>query len=60
MTTQFKARFTDGNGSYYHVNEVVNTPLGLTVYYYNDGTGTEYSCLLEAFSQRFREVQDND
>lgn len=59
MKQQFKSRFTDGNGSYYYVKEVVETPVGLTVYYYNDGTGTEYSCLLEAFGQRFREVQDD-
>ena len=59
MATQFQKRFTDGYGSYYFVREVVQTPVGLTVYYYNDGTGTEYSCLLEAFGQRFKEVQND-
>ena len=57
MTTQFKTKFTDGAGKFFVVSEVLETPVGLTVYYSNLETGTEYSCLLEAFGQRFREVQ---
>jgi hypothetical protein len=59
MTTQFKKRFTDAKGKIFGVREVVQTPAGLTVYYYNDETGQEYSCLIDAFSERFKEVQDD-
>ena len=59
MTTQFKKRFTDAHGKIFGVNEVVQTPAGLTVYYYNSETQQEYSCLIDAFSQRFQEIQDD-
>ena len=51
-----KSRFTDNQGNVFGVTEVVQTPVGLTVYYYNEKTGQEYSCLLEAFTERFREL----
>jgi len=35
---------------------VIMTPVGLTVYYFNVETQEEYSCLLDAFSKRFREL----
>jgi hypothetical protein len=54
-----KSRFTDGK-NFFRVKEVVQTPLGLTVYYYNEATKQEYSCLLEAFSERFRQVENTD
>jgi hypothetical protein len=54
-----KARFTDGI-NFFGVKEVLETPIGLTVFYFNEATKQEYSCLLEAFSQRFREVENND
>ena len=60
MATQFKSRFTDGTGKFFTVNEVLETPVGLTVYYNNEATKESYSCLLEAFGQRFTEVQNND
>lgn len=60
MTTPYKSKFVDGTGNIYIVNEVIQTPVGLTVYYVNEATKKEYSCLLEAFGQRFREVQKND
>lgn len=53
-------KFTDNQGTNFIVKEVINTPVGLTVYYYNEATNQEYSCLLEAFGQRFSEVQNND
>jgi hypothetical protein len=56
MAKQFQKRFTDGQGRVFGVTEVIQTPVGLTVYYYNEKTGQEYSCLLEAFSQRFQEL----
>ena len=57
ISTQFKTQFTDGNGKFFVVSEVLETPVGLTVYYSNLETGDQYSCLLEAFGQRFIEVQ---
>jgi len=59
MTTQFKKRFADAHGRIFGVREVIQTPVGLTVYYYDDKTQQEYSCLIDAFSERFREVQDD-
>ena len=43
MATQFKKQFTDGQGNIFGVREVVQTPVGLTVYYYNEETHQEYS-----------------
>jgi hypothetical protein len=59
MTVQFKKRFADMQGRIFGVREVVQTPAGLTVYYFNDETQQEYSCLIDAFSERFKEVQDD-
>jgi hypothetical protein len=59
MTTQIKSRFTDGT-NFFGVTEVIQTAVGLTVYYYNKDTKQEYSCLLDAFSERFKEVENTD
>jgi hypothetical protein len=59
MSTQFKKRFTDNQGKIFRVKEVVQTPIGLTVYYFNDETQQEYSCLIDAFTERFQEIQDD-
>jgi hypothetical protein len=59
MTTPYKSRFTDGQNNIFTVNEVMQTPVGLTVYYENEATKQEYSCLLEAFTERFKEIQDD-
>ena len=60
MATYSKTvKFTDDKGKTFIVSEVINTPAGLTVYYNNVDTGQEYSCLLEAFSERFKQVQDD-
>ena len=59
MTTQFKKRFTDGHGKIFGVKEVVQTPVGLTVYYVNEKTQQEYSCLIDAFSERFTELTND-
>jgi hypothetical protein len=56
MTTHFKKQFTDGQGKIFGVKEVVQTPAGLTVYYYNAKTQQQYSCLIDAFSERFKEL----
>ena len=59
MTTSYKSKFSDGMGNIFTVNEVIQTPVGLTVYYVNEDTKQEYSCLLDAFSERFKEIQDD-
>jgi hypothetical protein len=59
MTKQFKKRFTDSTGKIFGVREVVQTPAGLIVYYFNDETQQEYSCLIDAFTERFKEIQDD-
>ena len=53
------ARFIDTQGNIFGVTEVIQTPVGLTVYYYNVETQQEYSCLLEAFSERFKELTND-
>lgn len=59
MTTPYKSKFSDGMGNIFTVNEVIQTPVGLTVYYVNEDTKQEYSCLLDAFSERFKEIQND-
>ena len=59
MTKQFKKQFTDGQGQIFGVKEVIQTPVGLTVYYFNEKTQQEYSCLIDSFSERFREIQND-
>ena len=59
MTIQFRKRFTDNQGRTFSVNEVVQTPAGLTVYYYNTETQQEYSCLIDAFTERFQEITND-
>lgn len=52
----FKKKFTDQTGAVFTVNEVVQTPAGLTVFYTNSKTNQNYSCLIDAFSERFKEL----
>ena len=59
MTVQFQKQFVDAQGRIFGVKEVVQTPVGLTVYYYDDQTQQEYSCLIDAFAERFREIQND-
>ena len=54
-----KSKFTDNRGKIFTVSEVKMTPAGLTVFYTNQDTGQNYSCLLEAFSERFKEIQND-
>jgi hypothetical protein len=53
-----KSRFIDTRGNVFGVTEVIQTPAGLTVYYYNEKTRQEYSCLLDAFSERFQPMEN--
>ena len=59
MTTQFRKQFADNQGKIFGVNEVVQTPAGLTVYYYNTKTQQQYSCLIDAFTERFQEIPND-
>ena len=59
MTRPFKKQFTDGQGKIFGVREVVQTPAGLTVHYFNEQTQQEYSCLIDAFTERFQEIQND-
>ena len=54
MTT----RFTSADGRVFIVEEVCQVDQALWVYYHNDKTGQQYSCLLDAFSQRFFPMAD--
>jgi len=56
MTYTKQARFTSPDGKIFRVEEVIQGPAGLTVYYYNEATEQKYSCLLEAFAERFKEL----
>lgn len=53
-----RSRFTDGT-HFFKVDEVIMTPAGLTVFYFNEATEQKYSCLLDAFVERFREVSND-
>jgi len=47
-------RFTSPDGKIFVVEEVRQVEKELWVYYNNATTGQKYSCLLDAFSQRFQ------
>jgi hypothetical protein len=51
-------RFTSADGKIFTVEEVKQIDSELWVYYNNAGTGQQYSCLLEAFSQRFQPMEN--
>jgi hypothetical protein len=59
MTYTKRARFSDNKGQIFKVDEVIQGPAGLTVYYFNESTQQKYSCLLEAFAERFQEIPDD-
>ena len=59
MERQYRAKFVDSTGTVFLVDEVCQTAVGLTVHYTKEATSERYSCLLEAFSQRFREIEND-
>lgn len=59
MERQYRARFTDSHSQIFLVDAVCETPQGLTVRYTKEATGETYSCLLEAFAQRYREITND-
>lgn len=54
----FKKKFVGDDGKVFVVEEVVQTPAGLTVFYINEATQQKYSCLIDAFSERFKELAE--
>ena len=55
----FQKRFTSTEGVIFTVQEVVQVNKELWVYYTKAETGEKYSCLLEAFTKRFQEIQND-
>jgi rRNA maturation protein Rpf1 len=55
----YQKKFASSDGKIFVVNEVIQTPVGLTVYYTNEKTQEQYSCLIDAFSERFQEIQND-
>jgi hypothetical protein len=54
MATKFKSH----DGKIFTVEEVIQVDKQLWVYYNNTMTGDKYSCLLEAFSERFHPIEN--
>lgn len=55
----YSKKFTSQDGKIFVINEVIQTPAGLTVYYANENTNEQYSCLIGAFSERYKEIQND-
>ena len=53
-----KKRFIGQDGTEFHVDEVVDFAGNLVVHYTKITTGEKYSCLIDAFSQRYRPLED--
>ena len=58
MAFEMRKKFTGPDGKIFVVEEVVQTPAGLTVFYINEATQQKYSCLIDAFSERFKELAE--
>ena len=56
MAFEMRKKFVGPDGKIFIVEEVLQTPAGLTVFYINDTTKEKYSCLIDAFSERFKEL----
>ena len=51
-------RFTSQDGKIFTVEEVKQVDKELWVYYNNAKTGDKYSCRLDAFSERFKPLEN--
>jgi selenocysteine lyase/cysteine desulfurase len=51
-------RFTSSDNKVFVVEEVRQIDRDLWVYYNNAKTGQKYSCLLDAFTQRFQPLEN--
>ncbi len=56
MAVKMRKKFTGPDGQVFVVEEVLQTPAGLTVFYINEATEQKYSCLIDAFAERFKEL----
>jgi hypothetical protein len=56
MAFEMRKKFVGPDGQVFVVEEVIQTPAGLTVFYINEATKEKYSCLIDAFSERFKEL----
>lgn len=52
-------KFVGSDGNTFIVEEVVQGPAGLTVYYIRESDNVKFSCLIDAFSERFKPVEDS-
>ena len=50
-------KFVGLDGAVFTVQEVVQGPAGLTVYYTRESDGVKFNCLIDAFSERFKELE---
>jgi hypothetical protein len=53
-----KKKFKSADGQLFQVSEVVQLDKELIVHYTKISTGENYSCLLEAFSERFKPTEE--
>ena len=51
-------KFKSADGQLFQVSEVVQLDKELIVHYTKISTGDNYSCLLEAFSERFKPTEE--
>jgi hypothetical protein len=58
MAFEMRKKFVGPDGKVFVVEEVLQTPAGLTVFYINQATQQKYSCLIDAFSERFKELAE--
>jgi hypothetical protein len=58
MAFEMNKKFVGPDGKVFVVEEVIQTPAGLTVFYINHSTQQKYSCLIDAFSERFKEIAE--
>ena len=59
MAVEMKKKFVGPDGQIFTVNEVIDFAGNLVVYYKKESTGEKYSCLIDAFSERFKPVEDS-
>lgn len=58
MAFEMKKRFVGQDGAVFTVSEVLQGPAGLTVYYTRESDGVNFSCLIDAFAERFKELAE--
>lgn len=51
-----KKKYVGTDGQVFTVDEILTVDQKLYVHYTKESTGQKYSCLLEAFTERFKEL----